>query len=113
MIGQAAIQVIPVELAGLRDHSCLENGDTSFPLERTPGVDIGVMVQLGDDDRIARPQPSPQGPRQVKRQRRHVEPEGDLGGRGIEKVGQGLPRVASARSVSALVGKPQCVFALW
>ena len=56
MVGQAAIQVVPIKLAGLRDHADLEDGDAPFALERAPGVDIGVMVQLGDDDRIACPE---------------------------------------------------------
>ena len=97
MVGQAAIQVVPVELAGLRDHSDLEDGDPSFALECPPGVDVGVVVQLGDDDRISRPQPPPDGPRQVKRQRGHVEPKANLGGGGIEKIGHGLPRIDERR----------------
>ena len=105
VVGQAAVQVVPVELAGFRDHPDLKDGDTPLALERPPWIDVGVMVQLGDDDRIAGPEPPPKGPCQVKRQRRHVEPEGDLGGRRVEEVGHGLPRMESAASVSALVGK--------
>ena len=48
---------------------------------------------------IASPGPSrrPKALRQVERQRGHVGPEGDLGGRGVEKVGQGLPRLRQGR----------------
>ena len=62
------------------------------------------MVELGDDDRIAGAEPTPQGPRQMERQRGHVGAKGDLVGRGIEKVGQGLPRRQNRR-VRLLAGR--------
>ena len=42
---------------------------------------------------IARPQRAPDGPRQMKRERRHVEPKADLRGRRIEEIGHGLSRI--------------------
>ena len=59
MIVQAAVQVVPVELAGLGDHLDLEDGDAALPLEGAPGIDVGVMVELGDDDRVSRPSDRP------------------------------------------------------
>ena len=106
MVAQTAVQVVPIELAGLRDHPNLEDRDAPLALECPPGIDIGVMVELGDDDRIAWPQPSPEGPRQMKRQCRHVEPKADLGRRGIEKVRHGLPRIRECSVGFGAGGKP-------
>ena len=113
MIVQATVQVVPIELAGLRNHPDLKDGDAPLALEGAPGIDVGVMVELGDDDRVAVPERSSQGPGQVERERGHVETEGDLGGRGVEKIGEGLRADARAASVSALVGNAQWVLALW
>ena len=113
VIGQAAVQVVPVELAGLRDHLHPEHADASLALEGTPGVDVGVMVQLGDDHGIARPERPAQGAGQVEGERRHVGAEGDLVRRGVEEVGEGLRRASDrAASVSALAGNAQWVLAL-
>ena len=43
-----------------------------------PGIDVGVMIELGHHDRVVGPEPPPQGPCQMKRQRGHVVAECDL-----------------------------------
>ena len=70
MIVQASVQVVPVELAGFWNHRHLKNRDAALALECPPGIDVGVMIQLGDDDRVTRPKSTPQGSCQVERQRR-------------------------------------------
>ena len=105
------MQVIPVEFARLRDHADLKDRDPFFTLERPPGIDIGVVVELGDDDRVAGLQPAPDGPCQVKGQRRHVEAKANLGGRGVQEVrqrascrGQGGVSLGAGRKPPVRVG---------
>ena len=91
MLVQAAIQIIPVELTGLGNHPGLADGDSPLPLECSPRVDVGVVVQLGHDDRVALSQPSANRPADAKRQRGHVRTEDDLVGHGTEEIGEHLP----------------------
>ena len=48
------------------------------------------MVELGDDDLVARPPAAPEGTGEVEGQRRHVGAEGDLVRRRAEEVGERL-----------------------
>jgi hypothetical protein len=83
-------EVVSVELTRLRDHSGDPHGDAPLAGQLPPGIDVGVMVELGYDDLVAGAEPPPQRARQVERQGRHVRPEGDLRGRGVEEIGEGL-----------------------
>ena len=49
-----------------------------------------MVVQLGDDDLVARAPAAPEPAGQVERQGGHVGAEGDLRGVGAEEVGEGL-----------------------
>ena len=60
--------------------------------ERAPRVDVGVVIELGDDDLVARRPAPPERAPQVERERRHVGAEGDLRGAAAQKVGERLPR---------------------
>ena len=61
-------------------------------LEGAPGIDVGVMVELGDHDRITMPKRSAHRPGQVERERGHIGTEGDLCGRSVEEIREDLPR---------------------
>ena len=91
VLAQGAFEIIPVELTGLGNHPGLANEDPPLFLERSPGVDVGVMIQLGDDDGITRAEPPADRPADPKGQRGHVRAEGDLVGRGSHEIGQHLP----------------------
>ena len=62
------------------------------PSKRLPGIDVGVVVELGHDDLVARAPGAPEGARQVIGERRHVLAERDLGRAAVQEVGQGLAR---------------------
>jgi hypothetical protein len=90
----------------------LEHGAT-FARERLPRRDVGVVIEFGHDDLVARLERASDRARDVKEQRGHVGAERDLTGIGAEELGQRARACASSASVSALVGYAQCVFALW
>ena len=58
---------------------------------RAPGIDVGVMVELRDHDRVTVSERSSQRPGQVERERGHIGTEGDLTRRGVEEIREGLP----------------------
>jgi len=85
------LQRRPVELAALRQEGNHAQGDAALPGQRAPGRDIGVVVQLGDDDLVARPPGTSQRPPEMEGERRHVRPKGDIVRRRAQEVGQGAP----------------------
>ena len=59
-----------------------------LPSEGRPRRDVGVVVELGDHDLVARPPAPPQRPRQMEGERSHVCAEDDFGGCSTEEVGE-------------------------
>ena len=113
MLAQAAVQVIPVELAGLGDHPGLADDDAALALEGPPGVDVGVMVELGDDDRVALGRAVvPMARLTWKVSDVMFGPKAISSGEAFRKSARTCRASASAASVSALVGKAQWVLAL-
>ncbi len=82
---------------GVADH------DPSL-LQGQPGGDVGIVVQPGDDDLVARAQFAANGPAYAEGKGRHVGAEDDLVRRGsVEKIGHGLVRFGDDL-VGALAG---------
>jgi hypothetical protein len=78
-----------------------------------PRRDVGVVVELGDDDLVAAAQRARHGVREQEVERRHVRPERDLLGRAARQVGgrrarrgDQLGRLARGRERAAVVGRP-------
>ena len=53
-------------------------GDAALLLKRAPWRDVGVMIQLGNDNFVAPLVTAAKGPREMKRERRHIRAEGDF-----------------------------------
>src|SRR5688572_24730366 len=85
-------EIIPVELARLRNH--FHHANTEIPILRElhPRIDVRMMVELGNYDLIAGRELSPKRSRDVKRERSHVRAENDLVGRRIQKLSERLAR---------------------
>ena len=65
-LGQQSGKIIPIELAGFRDHFNYPQHCTSFILQPPPGLDIGMMVQLRDQDLVVTPAAAAEGAREMK-----------------------------------------------
>ena len=77
----------PIELAGGEVHADARDLHPALTLQRAPGGDVRVVIEIGDDDLIAGAPAAPEGARQMEDARRHVVREGDLARGGIEEVG--------------------------
>ena len=105
-------KVVPIELSRFRNHFHDADGRFRVLFQRAPRRDIGVMIQLGDDDFVALLIVAAQRAGEMEGQRRHVRAESDLVRRSVQKIGEGGSALAMIASVSSLVGYAQCVFAL-
>ncbi len=81
-----ALEILFVELARLGTHPDSSDRDPPLALQSLPGVDIGVVVELRDDDLVARSPGAAESAREVERQRRHVLAERDLGRVAIQEL---------------------------
>ena len=91
--GQRPLERLPVELARLRHDRHDPDGYAALALQRPPGRDVCVVIELRDDDLVARAPAAPESTCEMEGQRRHVGAEGHLIGTGAEQVGE---RFASA-----------------
>ncbi len=80
--------MVPIELARFGNHSRHPNDAAALLLERAPGRDVRMMVQLRDHDFVARSVAAAERAREVEGERGHVRAEGDLVRRGIQKIRQ-------------------------
>jgi hypothetical protein len=78
-----------------------------------PGRDVGVVVELGDDDLVAAAQGAGHGVGEQEVERRHVRSEGDLlrgaageRGGGGPSGGDDLGRLTRGRERAAVIGHP-------
>ena len=90
---EGALERVPLQLAGRGVHRHGANGQASIARDRSPRIDVAVMIQLGDDHFVTRLPLARQGPAHVERQRRHVRAKGHLPGRRAEKICQRTARV--------------------
>ena len=96
---------LEVELRGPAEERDGPDDDSPFLLERAPRVHVRVVVELGDDDLVARRPAAREGAREVERQRRHVRAEGDLRRVAPEEIRErAAGHAAIIASVSTLVG---------
>jgi hypothetical protein len=61
---EMSTEVIPVELASLRNHPHHVDAKISFLRQLHPRIDVRMMVELGDDDLIAFGKPAAQRSRE-------------------------------------------------
>ena len=92
------LEVVPVERARLCVHTHDAQDYLALALKRLPRRDVGVMIQLRDDDLVARRERSTKRARDVVGERRRVRAEDDLRRRCAEEVGY-----AAARALDQLV----------
>ena len=83
-----ALEVVPVERARLGLHTHDVNLDAALAFERLPRRDVGVVVELRDDDLVAGLERAAERARDVEGERRRVRAEDYLVGRRAEEVGQ-------------------------
>ena len=77
----------------------------AFFFKRAPRRDVGVMVQCGDDDFVARVQLAADGSSQREGDGGHVLAETYFIGGAIEKIGHGLARAANHGVVAPTGGE--------
>ena len=75
--------MVPIELARFGNHLNHADRAAAFLLERAPGRDVRVMIQLGDDDLVARFVAAAERAREMEGERGHVRAEDDLVRHGI------------------------------
>ena len=85
-------EVLHVELAGLGVEAHGPDLEAALARDAAPGIDVGVVVELGDHDLVARGPALAQRAPEVERERRHVGAERDLGGPAAQEVGERLAR---------------------
>src|SRR5262245_8055145 len=96
--GELALQVVEVQRAVLAVNADTLNGRPSILRSAHPGGDVGIMIELRDDDFIARHPARGERTAQGERQRRHVGAEDDLGRIvGAYERGQRILGVADGR----------------
>ena len=77
-LADLALEVVPVERARREIHPHDAEFAAALARQRLPGADVGVVVELGDDDFVAGAERAAERPRGVERQRRGVGAEDDL-----------------------------------
>jgi hypothetical protein len=84
-------------LSLIRQH--LRHADThaAFIRERLPRGNVGMMIEFGDNDLVARLKLTTERTREMKRERRHVCAERDLVRGGVEEVCESLSRCVNQR----------------
>ena len=80
------------------------HGDPAVTDERAPGVDVGVVVELGDDDLVAGPRPRPIARARWKVSVVMFAPNTISAGAAFDEIGQRLARLGDRASVSVLEG---------
>ena len=90
-------KAVEVERARGGIHRHRADGQAALPLQGAPGIHVGVVVELGDDDLVPFAPAPAEGARQVEGQRRHVRAEGDLARRRVQEIGQRRARRGESR----------------
>lgn len=84
---EALGEMVEIELAGRWIKACGPHGDSAVADQGTPGGDVGVVIQLRDNDFIPRTPGATERTGEVEGKRCHVESERDLIGRSTEEIG--------------------------
>ena len=101
---EAPFEIGPIQLAALRFHLHRLDRHAALPRQRLPWGDVCVVIELGDDDLVPGAPASPERPRHMERDRRHVGAEGDLVWRRPEECPEPAPRVTK-QDVGLLTGR--------
>ena len=90
LFGHGGFEVFQVQLAGGGVKVYAAHAAAGVGGEVQPGRDVGVVVEVGDDDGVAGADALGQGMAEAEGERGHVGAEHDfLGARGVEEVGHG------------------------
>ena len=102
--GEGALQCRPVEPSRGQHERHAPKRHPALARQRLPRREVGVVIELGDHDLVARSPGPPERAAEMERQRRHVGAEDDFGRRGAQEIRQRLASGGDQPSVSLARG---------